>query len=94
MIADEDTRRGSFDTAAEAYDAERPGYPEALLDDLIARVPPAPHVLEIGCGTGKATRALLARGASVRAVELGANLAAVESRHFSGAAFAVDVARF
>ena len=30
----------------------------------------APHVLEIGCGTGNLTRALLARGARVTAIDL------------------------
>lgn len=94
MIADEDARRRSFDEAAEAYDAERPGYPEALFDDLFAELAGSARVLEIGCGTGKATRSLLARGAHVVGVELGANLAAVARRHFAGAGFEVHVARF
>jgi SAM-dependent methyltransferase len=41
-------------------------------------------VLEIGCGTGQATRPLAERGCEVVAVELGADLAAVARRELAG----------
>ncbi|MDP9283695.1 MAG: class I SAM-dependent methyltransferase [Actinomycetota bacterium] len=41
-------------------------------------------MLEIGCGTGKATRALLQRGFSVVSVELGAGLAEQAGRNLAG----------
>ena len=74
--------RGRFDEAAELYDRARPGYPEALLDDLVAlaALRPGARILEIGCGTGQATLPLARRGFAVEAVELGAELAAVARR--------------
>ena len=66
--------RGTFDEVADLYDRVRPTYPPELFDALFSRLGPAPVVLEVGPGTGQATRALLARGARVTAVEPGANL--------------------
>ena len=68
--------RKSFDPAAEIYDEIRPSYPQALFDYLFGLLPPRPHVLEVGPGTGQATRDLLGRGAVVHAVELGPGMAA------------------
>lgn len=68
--------RLSFDRAVDAYDGARPTYPVALFEDLFALLPPAPSVLEVGPGTGQATRDLLARGAFVHAVEIGPTMAA------------------
>jgi len=69
--------RETFEFAADGYDAARPSYPEQLFDDLVelAELKPRARLLEIGCGTGKATRPLLERGFSVVCVELGARLA-------------------
>ena len=72
-------RRAVFDSIADAYDAGRPSYPDGLFDDLLSRmvVPTgaAPEVLEIGCGTGQASRSLVERGCVVTAIELGPRLA-------------------
>jgi len=69
--------RRTFDSVPDLYDAARPSYPSALFDDLeaLADLEPGDRLLEIGCATGKATRALLERGYSVVCVELGAQLA-------------------
>ena len=69
--------RRTFETAADLYDAARPSYPDELFDDLVtlAGLEPGDRLLEIGCATGKATRALLARGFCVVCVEMGAQLA-------------------
>ena len=59
----------SFETVAAEYDAARPGYPSGIydalgpLDGLL--------VLDVGAGTGIATRDLIERGASVIAVDSG-----------------------
>jgi SAM-dependent methyltransferase len=71
--------RLAFDQVPETYDRVRPSYPEPLFDDLFAYVGVAPeraNILEIGAGTGKATRSILERGARVTAVEIGPQLAA------------------
>jgi ubiquinone/menaquinone biosynthesis C-methylase UbiE len=68
--------RHSFGNAADVYDEIRPGYPGEMFDDLFGLLPNHPHVLEVGAGTGKATRDLLSRGAIVHAVEINAAMAA------------------
>lgn len=67
--------RLSFDAAAEVYDEIRPGYPPVVFDDLFSLLPPRPDVVEVGPGTGQATRDLLRRGATVHAIEIGTALA-------------------
>jgi len=67
---DADTKTGharSFDAAAESYERARPGYPE----EAVAWVVPEPgrRVLDLGAGTGKLTRQLVAAGHDVVAVE-------------------------
>ncbi len=59
----------SFGSAAEAYERYRPGYPGSVVDLLLEHVPPGGRALEVGAGTGKATRAVAARGVPVTAVE-------------------------
>lgn len=75
-VAPPDDIRLSFDNAVEIYDEVRPSYPAELFDELFGLLPPEPHIVEVGPGTGKATRDLLARGASVRAIEIGPGMAA------------------
>ena len=76
----------TFDSAAELYERARPGYPEALFEDLAttAGLGTGARVLEIGAGTGQATRGLLARGWAVVALEPGPELAAVARRVLAG----------
>ncbi|MEU6488048.1 class I SAM-dependent methyltransferase [Streptomyces sp. NPDC046887] len=72
------SRALSFDTAAARYDAARPGYPPALFDaveELAGRPLDRARVLDVGAGTGIATRLLRARGARVTAVEPGPGMA-------------------
>jgi SAM-dependent methyltransferase len=68
--------RLSFENAVEFYDEVRPSYPPELFEELFGLLPPEPQIVEVGPGTGKATRDLLARGASVHAVEIGPAMAA------------------
>lgn len=59
----------SFDGVVDEYDAARPSYPQDVFDALGELE--GLRVLDIGAGTGIATRALLAREASVIAVDPG-----------------------
>lgn len=75
MSPPEDVRL-SFDEAVESYDRVRPAYPAELFDELFALLPADPEIVEVGPGTGQATKDLIARGASVHAVEIGPAMAA------------------
>lgn len=78
-----------FDESPETYDRARPSYPDPLWDEVFRRLPTNPRLVEIGPGTGKATAAILSRGASVVACEPGANLAAFLREKFAGSALDV-----
>ncbi|MFJ2241182.1 methyltransferase domain-containing protein [Streptomyces sp. NPDC087859] len=74
-----------FNDVPELYDRVRPGYPDELFADLAAvtGLDAQSTVLEVGCGTGQATRSLAALGYSVTAVEPGADLAALARRRLA-----------
>jgi SAM-dependent methyltransferase len=57
----------SFEVAAATYERGRPPYPPEALDWLLP--PGARRVLDLGAGTGKLTRLLVARGLDAVAVE-------------------------
>ena len=71
-----------FETAGERYERGRPEYPAAAVDCLVARLGlgPGAGVLDVGAGTGKLTRPLLARGLRVIAVEPVAGMRALLER--------------
>ncbi len=75
----------SFDREAELYDRVRPRYPAVLFDNLIelTGLRPGNRVLEIGAGTGIATRVLAERGFAVTALEPGPAMAAIASHKLS-----------
>ncbi len=72
--------RLSFDAAADDYHKIRPNYPSAMFQDVFRLLPDSPSILEVGPGTGQATRDLLAHSATVTAVEIGPRLAATLQR--------------
>jgi hypothetical protein len=60
----------SFGVTAEAYERFRPGYPAELFDMVMPYAgQPVRTALEIGAGTGKATRLFAQRGITVTATE-------------------------
>lgn len=75
-----------FNEVAELYDRVRPGYPDELFADLraITGLTDGSSILEVGCGTGQATRSLAALGCSVTAVEPGPDMAAAARRRLAG----------
>ena len=72
-------QRESFNAIAEDYDAARPGYPDALVDDVVAlsNLPDDGFILEVGCGTAQATLPFAQRGSRVTALDLGARMVAL-----------------
>ncbi len=89
-----DDIRLSFNEAAEIYDRVRPSYPPDLFDALFQMLPSQPEIVEVGPGTGQATKDLLARGASVRAIEIGPAMAAKLRSNFPSDRVRVGVGDF
>jgi SAM-dependent methyltransferase len=72
----------SFGTAAAAYEHFRLGYPDDVVDLVLAYAGrPLQTALEIGAGTGKATRLFAARGIAVTATDPDAAMLAELSKH-------------
>jgi len=70
VIVNRDERRGratSFAAVADAYERARPGYPDESVRWLAGNE--AADVVDLGAGTGKLTRVLVALGHRVTAVE-------------------------
>src|SRR4051794_33768565 len=78
-LSDLDKRRALvFGEFADDYERFRPGYPAALVDDVLAYADLGDRAaLEVGAGTGKATVAFAARGVRITAIEPDARMAAV-----------------
>jgi SAM-dependent methyltransferase len=81
-------RADSFGDDAEQYDRARPGYPVALIDHLMREDPAL--VLDVGCGTGIASRLFGDRGCQVVGVEADRRMAAVARQH----GLAVEISQF
>jgi SAM-dependent methyltransferase len=81
--ADIDEQRLAFGRVADLYDRARPSYPAVAIDSLVdfAQLWPGATVLEVGAGTGKATRLLADRGLLVTGLEPDPAMAAVARRN-------------
>jgi SAM-dependent methyltransferase len=62
-------RRTSFDQLAVTYDAVRPEWPEATIGWLVGERAAGSRVLDLGAGTGKGTRTLVALGLEAIALD-------------------------
>ena len=84
--ADRDRLKVIFDAVADRYDRARPSYPDELYSELVsaAGLHPGARLLEVGCGTGKATRPLAERGFAITCLEPGPHLAAVAAGNLAG----------
>lgn len=86
--------RMTFNSVAPLYDEMRPGYPDELIEDVLALSGISPHgkILEIGCGTGQATRSFARRGYEMLCLDIGADLIGVakeQLRDYANVAFLV-----
>ena len=82
-----------FACSAQAYERGRPGYPDDAVDRLVAALP-GRSVVDLAAGTGKLTRALVARGLDVVAVEPVAEMRAAiaaPARALAGTAEAIPL---
>jgi len=74
-----------FNDVAELYDRVRPGYPDSVVERVLAcaSVPEDGKILEVGCGTGQLTVPLAKRGYEITAIDRGPDLAHVASQNCS-----------
>ena len=75
----------TFDTVASTYEKLRPGYVDALYQDIFAYCPldASSWTVEVGIGGGQATEPILQTGCAVTAVEPGANFCALCREKFT-----------
>jgi SAM-dependent methyltransferase len=78
-----------FGEDASLYDRFRPSYPRELMEAVVSETGRRP-VLEVGAGTGKATRALVALGKDVHALEPDVRMAALLQLNCGDGLVAVD----
>jgi ubiquinone/menaquinone biosynthesis C-methylase UbiE len=83
-------QRFLFDQVAGLYDQARSGYPSAVFDDVteVAGLSAGDSVLEVGCGTGKATEGFAAKGVDILALDPGGEMIAAARRRLSAYAAA------
>jgi SAM-dependent methyltransferase len=79
----------SFGADAERYNRARPGYPEAMVDRIVA-ASPGRDVVDAGCGTGISARLFQAAGCRVLGVDPDPRMADLAR----GSGLAVEVAKF
>ncbi|WP_295694004.1 methyltransferase domain-containing protein [Lapillicoccus sp.] len=84
-VASPPPRGLTFGPAAEQYERYRPGYPQEVVDLVLTTDGrPLTTAIEIGAGTGKATRLIAAQGVAVLAVEPDPLMRAVLTRVTAG----------
>ena len=79
-----DIRHGKlFDAWAGEYDRFRPTYPDSAINDVVrlSGLTPTSRLLEVGCGTGKATVKFARRGYAIHCVDPGDRLIAYAARN-------------
>ena len=86
-------RSKSFGTAAQEYDRVRPSYPPQLIEDVLELARPQ-RMLDVGAGTGKATRAFARPGLAITALEPDPRMAEVLKENVAGLDVTVQVGRF
>lgn len=79
-------RRTVFTGTAERYNRVRPGYPAKLFEkiDAIIGHTPGRTALEIGIGTGQATRHFLDRDMHVTGLDIAPDMLAIAAENLSG----------
>ena len=80
MLHSDRRRAESFGADAERYDRSRPGYPDSLIDAVVGPRPADLDLLEVGSGTGIASRLFLDRGVRLVGVEVDARMAELARR--------------
>ena len=72
-----------FGSVSGQYDSARVGYPQDLINDviLLSGISKEGKILEVGCGTGKATAMLGEKGYDILAIDISADLIALARKN-------------
>lgn len=86
----------AYDGVADDYEVARPGYPADVFDTIehYGDFNEPPRVVEVGSGTGQATRQMTARGWTVHGIEPGPRLAETARTHVPCPNTRFEVTRF
>ena len=78
--------RFAFDQIANVYKVARSDYPEALIEDVVssADLKQGDPILEVGCGTGQATKSFAKRGFPIVAMDPGPEMLRVARDDLAG----------
>jgi ubiquinone/menaquinone biosynthesis C-methylase UbiE len=89
-------QRALFDGVAELYDTSRRGYPDGLVEFMVATagLGEGGRALEVGCGTGQLTGQLARRGCDVTAIDIGPSMVAGARRRLGRASVRFAVVSF
>jgi ubiquinone/menaquinone biosynthesis C-methylase UbiE len=89
-------RRALFDGVAPRYDQYRLGYPDEIVEFVVATAALGANsaVLEVGCGTGQLTGELAAFGFDLTAIDLGAAMVAAAERRVADPAVSFQAVPF
>ncbi len=73
-----------FNQVAEYYDKYRPVYPKEIIDSLmsVTGIIEGSDLLEIGCGSGKATEQLIGNGYNILGIDPGEDLVRIGNERF------------
>ena len=83
MLPDKERQQSQvFGEVAEIYHLYRPGYPNDLFEWILSTCKPSTSelIVDIGCGTGKASGPLLSHGFEIVGLEPGPAMARVAAR--------------
>jgi ubiquinone/menaquinone biosynthesis C-methylase UbiE len=75
----------AFGNISNLYDTTRPSYPKQLVNDIlnISRIPPKGKILEIGCGSGKATVLFAQKRYNITALDISGELVSIAKKNLS-----------
>jgi ubiquinone/menaquinone biosynthesis C-methylase UbiE len=88
--------RALFDRVAPLYEASRLGYPDGMVEFVMATagVGAGSTILEVGCGTGQLTEALAGHGFNLTAIDIGPAMIAAARQRVADADLSFQVASF
>ncbi|MDP3990045.1 MAG: class I SAM-dependent methyltransferase [archaeon] len=68
--------KNTFGKVSELYDSSRPSYPTVLINDVLAlsKIKKGDEILDVGCGSGKATVLFGGRGYDITGLDISENL--------------------